>query len=453
MNPFHNNPDQNPDQLPNQNDLIAFHLHELSPLQERALRRALQNNTALAFESVAIAETLNAFPKDEPALLIDAAVLDRNWLVLRPSLALHFPQPSATLFSFRKWAIPSLAASALAATALFLTLHHPQTSTTTVATIKAPASTIPTLSPSTISTTSPSSDINLAPSTPHPWTLNPAPTSFADSMPTARHATSAPPEAPSPNTSPTVRTSAPPTPPSPTQPGPAVNHSAASTATITPPSPSTRPTPVSTARHTSPALHHAHPIDVSLAMFGDFTVNQSFTSTNAILGAGSNTQIVTTAVGALASVHQQFRRWVGYRVTTTYSRPTFNYTFVSKTRDLSASGNINSSIYELSGTYVVQGPHRRRISTTAEAGASLLAFLPQQQELSNYTLRPAAVAGIGAEYAVTKRFSLRAEYRAQVYKAPNFPNADSSIPVTTNTTFTGNPILGFSYRLGATGND
>ena len=459
MTPFSRYPDETPAQSIDQADLIAFHFHELSRPEERALNRILQSNPALALESAAIAQTLLAFPKNEPAFPIDAAVLERNWQALRPALALHFPQPSTRHFLLRRWTIPALAASALAATALFLTLnHHPQTHPTTLATIQHPASTASLASPAIESTTASASDTQLASSAPAAWTNGRASNSRSTSAPTgsaptdtrAAAANSAPTESQTANNSANTIASTTTTSPISMQPNPTTTSTSATTATPA----TTIPPPTATARRTTPALHHSHPVDISLAMFGDFTVNQSFTNTNALLGTGTSTQIVTTAVGALASVHQQLRPWLGYRVTTTYSRPTFNYTFVgSKNPAFTNGGNINAAVYELSGSYVVQGPHRGRITTTAEAGAGLLAFLPQQQYVSGSTFRPAAVAGIGAEYAVTKRFSVHAEYRALVYKAPNFPYTDVYAPVTTNTTLTGNPILGFSYRLGATGND
>ncbi len=95
MTPFDINPDNDAGHAIDQDDLIAFHLHELSPSQERALHRVLQSNPHLQSESIAIASTLHAFPKHEPAPLLDAAALDRHWQALRPSLTAYIPAASA----------------------------------------------------------------------------------------------------------------------------------------------------------------------------------------------------------------------------------------------------------------------------------------------------------------------------------------------------------------------
>jgi len=72
-------------------ELIAYHLRELSPLRQRAVRRALESDAALAAESEAIAETLRAFGSG-PLPVVDEAVLERSWQRVRPSLAVLAPQ-------------------------------------------------------------------------------------------------------------------------------------------------------------------------------------------------------------------------------------------------------------------------------------------------------------------------------------------------------------------------
>jgi opacity protein-like surface antigen len=158
-------------------------------------------------------------------------------------------------------------------------------------------------------------------------------------------------------------------------------------------------------------------------------------------------------VGALASFHQQFSPWIGYRITTSYSRPTFEATTGTSTSggDYSTgSFALAQSIYELSGTYSVLGPHRGRLSTFVEAGASLLSFEsknPYPAPPNNVqTFRAGAVAGLGSELALSKRWALRAEYRAQLYKPPAFYVYNTS-PTTGNTTFSSNLIFGITYHF------
>jgi hypothetical protein len=196
-------------------------------------------------------------------------------------------------------------------------------------------------------------------------------------------------------------------------------------------------------------------------MFGNLPASNSSSSTS---GTGTSavtqslSQTGTNAVGALASFHQQFSPWVGYRITTTYSRPTFEATSGTST----SSGNystgafaIAQSIYELSGTYTVQGPRHGRLSTSVEAGASLLAFSsinPYPIPTTNiHSFRAAAVAGVGSELALSKHWALRAEYRAQLYKPPAFYTSNSS-PTSGNTTLSSNPIFGITYHFVSTGN-
>lgn len=198
MTPFDINPDNDAGHTLDQDDLIAFHLHELTPPQERAFHRVLRTNPALQAESLAIAATLHAFPKHEPlpATLDPTATASRIWQSLRPNLTPYIPAAAtpASLFKiplnlpFASWAIPTVAAAVLATTALVLALHHYQPSNPiTVATTNAPTTeSLPPTTPS--NTATPSSATPIAPA--HlPQTLNPP-----QSAPSAP--TEAPPPAP-----------------------------------------------------------------------------------------------------------------------------------------------------------------------------------------------------------------------------------------------------------------
>ena len=476
MSPFDQNIDYDAghtiDPSIDQDDLIAFHLHELSPPQERALHRVLHTSPTLQSESVAIANTLRAFPKYEPALPLDAAALDRHWQALRPSLPIHVPPPIAprSLFPrsvFHRWAFPALAGSALATTALLVALHHGRHTTPpiTIATTQSPTSTTASISSAAPSIIASTSDSTLTTSTQNPWVrsqFNSAinnqisnPSSFPPSTPTQAALTT-------PNLPPTE----PLTPTLPTQVSPATKTSTTTATTEAPTSRSTNPTsaistsPTQLTKLRPPTIHHPHTTDLTLAIFGDLTPDRSSTSGDGgSAPTGSFTQATTPAVGALASFHQQLRPWLGYRITTAYSRPTFEYTVA--TPDTTGSGIIiNERIYEFSGTYVVQGPHRHRISTSAEAGAGLLALLPTDPngygEGASNTVRPTGVMGVSAELALTRHWALHAGYRALLYKAPTYYSTifGSDIPpAPRNITFSNEPVVGITYRFGKTGND
>nr|MBW4037759.1 hypothetical protein [Acidobacteriota bacterium] len=256
----------------------------------------------------------------------------------------------------------------------------------------------------------------------------------------------------------------------------APSQSSSSAASIQPPTPQTPVAPSSTSLPTvaalslpsihnakshapHPAVYHPHITDVSLAIFANLTATDASTTTS---GSGSSlitqttSQTASPAVGALASFHQQLRPWLGYRITATYFHPTFEYTDNTSTSNSmyeSGLGLVNTQVYEVGATYVVQGPHRHRLTSTVEAGASMLDFAPNANQSQTTSIRPAAIVGVGAEYALTKRLSLRAGYRAQIYKGPAFSDTYIVGADTTNTVFSSNPILGFTYRLGRANTD
>jgi hypothetical protein len=103
-------------------DLIAYHLGELPWLQRRRLRSALENDAELAAESEAIAETLRAF-SGEAAPAVDAAMLERSWQRVRPSLEVLSPAPHRARTLWMVGAGSALAGAA-AVVLLVLTFVH-----------------------------------------------------------------------------------------------------------------------------------------------------------------------------------------------------------------------------------------------------------------------------------------------------------------------------------------
>jgi hypothetical protein len=460
MTPFDINPEHDAGHSIDQDDLIAFHLRELQPPQDRAIHRAMKNNAYLQAESIAIASTLRAFPKQEPSLPLDAAALDRHWQALRNSLPPHVPAATIAPRSFfTRWGFPALAASALAATAIILALYHsPRTTTPAIATNQSPSSANaapPASNPNPTSDFSTSTSYStLAPSSNtkrlhnvDPTALNPSANQPLTPFPTA--VTSVPSTQPSSDAPNSIH-------PSPeTSPAPAITASNEHPSPLPIPSPQT-PSTMQLSRVRPPRLHNPHSADITLAVLGNLTVGNSSTS-----GTAAYTQSTTPAIGVLASFHQQLRPWLGYRITATHSEPTFRYAYQVPTAYSSApvtstAGNtVYEHAYELAGTYVVQGPHRRRISTSAEAGAGLLAFLPPGTNIGNPPLinayRPEAVAGVSAELALTRHISLHAGYRALLYKAPaSYYGSSYGVAVPSdpgNLTLSSEPVLGLTYRF------
>ena len=451
MTPFDINPDNDAGHTLYQEDLIAFHLHELSSPQERAVHRVLHTNPALQAESFAIAATLRAFPKYEAALPLDTAALERHWLALRNSLPVHVPPVIAprSLFPrilFTRWAIPTLAGSAIAAAILFALHHTPPTTPATIAT-----TTPPFTSPIHSAPLVPAESVQLGRVIPPEHSVSPKlvgrvpvlnqpPSQVATSSPANPSASQPTPDHPAP-TQPMIA-----------PPSAAVSPFSASIASNQ--QPSGPPAPAGLNRtHPSPRPHYDRTTDVTLAALGNFTPVRSFTTTT---GAGSSevitpySQTASPTVGVLASFHQQFRSWLGYRITATHSEPTFEYTY-SPPSGGSAGITVPQNAYELSATYVVRGPRHRQVSTYAEAGAGVLAFHPTNPNSAlgvGNVLRSTAVFGISADLALTRHWSLHAGYRALLYKSPPAYIATGfDIPTAGNLTFSNQPVLGLTYRF------
>ncbi len=125
--------------------------------------------------------------------------------------------------------------------------------------------------------------------------------------------------------------------------------------------------------------------------------------------------------------------------------------------DTSSAGNIiHQHAYELSGTYVVDGPRHRRISTSAEAGAGDACLAPGRLRSIHHPInnayRPAGVFGVSAEYALSKHLAIHAAYRALLYKAPQaYPTYGAVVPpAPSNLTLSSEPVIGLTYRFRST---
>jgi opacity protein-like surface antigen len=189
-------------------------------------------------------------------------------------------------------------------------------------------------------------------------------------------------------------------------------------------------------------VHHEHPFDVTVAMGGTLIGTRTSGS-----DTDSFTQGASHAVMAIGAFHQQIRPAVGYRIAVSYTRPGFQNSH--KTAGISSGQfEVNSRIYELAATYVVQGPHRGGLSTSIEVGGGLMTFVPTLPNASiSSNVRGAAVVGIAAEYALNKHVAIHAAYRGQVYKGPDFNYTGFNGPLGGVTLFSNEPMLGITYRF------
>lgn len=219
------------------------------------------------------------------------------------------------------------------------------------------------------------------------------------------------------------------------------------------------PQPAATSAHTK--TRFVPTTDISVGIFGQLTPTRIPTtnetiSTPTVSGESffQATQGTTPSVGVLGTLHQQFNRWLGYNVNLGYSRFTENYsnsyTYTSTAPPYSESWTSHTSIgtnmYELSAASVVQGPRTKQFSTFFQTGAAILSFLPTQDPSpGSAQFRPALLFGMGFNYRLSEHFGVRAEYRGQFYKNPDFKMSLDKLFTVTNA-----PAVSLVYSFGGT---
>lgn len=142
--------------------------------------------------------------------------------------------------------------------------------------------------------------------------------------------------------------------------------------------------------------------------------------------------------GILASYRYFFTNHHGVEVNYGYSRSTMSYDFGSGPLGTSANQ------HEISGAYTLRFP-TRRITPFVEAGIGALIFQPRNFVLANSQGRVAFLYGAGADFSLTKRIFVRAEYRGLVFNSPTF-DIPASLGADRNT-HQAEPSIGFGYRF------
>ncbi|HTV09813.1 MAG TPA: hypothetical protein VMD97_12290 [Candidatus Aquilonibacter sp.] len=423
-------------------DLIAYHMHELSPQRKRALEQALEADPALAAESEAYAATLRAF-KPGSTLPIDDHVLERNWRTLRASLAPYRIRPSAS----RWWGLTALtgAGLALAATSFFIAKHYHDSGRHPRIVSRHPVGDRPLPVPSFEGPLTPSAplDVPITEAQGHfpkeRYSVSPFPLSSNDGLQDLPpHRIAAPLLAERPSVLhfiPLAPGSSPPLP----EPIPL-------SITVGPPAGQTiGRTSSLKSKSARNSTHHEYPSDLTLAMGGTLIGTRDAGSA----GTGTSSEGATHAVSALAAFHQQLRPAVGYRIAFSYTRPDFLYNYVAP-GTTGSQIDIDGRVFEVAGTYVIQGPHTQRLSTAVEAGGGLMGFETNtQNSYTSSNIRGAAVAGVSAEIALTKEIAIHAAFRAQAFKGPDFHYSGNAIPLSTATLFSKEPMVGITFRFSA----
>ncbi len=169
--------------------------------------------------------------------------------------------------------------------------------------------------------------------------------------------------------------------------------------------------------------------EVSVQAFG------SFVTSNTDNGIRQNT---SNSGGVLASYRLFFTENNGVEVNYGYSRNTQSYSSA-----IGATG-VNSNQHEVTAAYVYRH-HFHAFTPFAEAGLGSLIFDPSSFSGASTQARLAFVYGAGADFNLTKRLFVRAEYRGLVYNSPTFDVA--SAVGADRVTHRAEPSVGFGYRF------
>ena len=175
--------------------------------------------------------------------------------------------------------------------------------------------------------------------------------------------------------------------------------------------------------------------EISVQGTGFFTKDSS--------GNGIN-QHATDAGGFLLSYRYHFNRWLAADASYGYARNT-QQNFTS-----SSQFGVQANMHQATGALVVTAPHRIfRLAPYVLAGTGALVFDPTGNAGGSVSgaqsqSKAAFVYGGGADYDLSRHFTLRAEYRGFVYGRPDF---DLAALHSGTTTHTAQPSAGIVFRF------
>jgi len=149
-------------------------------------------------------------------------------------------------------------------------------------------------------------------------------------------------------------------------------------------------------------------------------------------------QGATNSGGVLASYRFFFSKNHGVEINYGYSRN-------SQTFGL-ADGplGVKADQHEVTAAYVYRHP-LAHFTPFVEAGVGGLVFNPSDTPGASSQTRAAFVYGGGADFSITRRVFLRAEYRGLIYNSPTFDLAPAL--GTDRVTHRAEPSIGFGYRF------
>ena len=149
-------------------------------------------------------------------------------------------------------------------------------------------------------------------------------------------------------------------------------------------------------------------------------------------------QGATNSGGVLASYRFFFSNNHGVEVN-------YGYSLNTQTYGLAAGPlGVKSNQHEVTAAYVYRHP-LRHFTPFVEAGVGGLVFDPTDAPGASTQARAAFVYGGGADFNITKRIFVRAEYRGLVYNSPTFDLAPAL--GADRVTHRAEPSIGFGYRF------
>ena len=175
--------------------------------------------------------------------------------------------------------------------------------------------------------------------------------------------------------------------------------------------------------------------EISVQGIGFFTKDSS--------GNGTN-QHATDTGGFLLSYRYHFNRWLAADASYGYARNT--------QQNFTSSGltGVQANVHQATGALVVTAPHRIfRLAPYVLAGTGALVFDPTGNAGGSVSgaqsqSKAAFVYGGGADYDLSRHFTLRAEYRGFVYGRPDF---DLAALHSGTTAHTAQPSAGIVFRF------
>jgi len=149
-------------------------------------------------------------------------------------------------------------------------------------------------------------------------------------------------------------------------------------------------------------------------------------------------QDATNTGGILAGYRFYFTERLGAEVNYGYTLNTQNYRMATGTT------GIRSYSHEATAALVYRVPFKK-LNVFALAGAGAIVFHPKDLRGVDDQARPAFVYGAGADYNLTHRLFLRAEYRGLVYNSPTYNLV--GLADTDRTTHRAEPSVGVGFRF------